>query len=62
MKTKTQEKIQLAKMYYNLIIGDCYGHRQLMTYMRLKSELFDSGYEADEQAKKVVFKKFNVKG
>jgi hypothetical protein len=49
-------------MYYNLIIGDCYGHRQLMTYMRLKSELFDSGYEADEQAKKVVFKKFNVKG
>lgn len=61
MKTKTQEKIKEAKMYYSMVyVNDCYGSKDLLSYMRLKSELFDIGYEADEQDKKVIFRKFEI--
>ena len=58
MRTKTQEKIKEAKMYYGMVINDCFGSRDLLTYMKLRKELSDMGYEADERDNKVVFKKF----
>ena len=57
MKTKTQEKIQLAKRYYGMVyVNECFGSRDLLAYMKLRDELFGMGYYADERNKEVVFK------
>lgn len=58
MKTKTQELISKAKMYYRMVyVTECYSSNDLLMYMKLRVQLFNKGYLAEERNSDVVFKK-----